>query len=182
MENTRNKPARRRLPLAVYLAFLLVAALAFTGASFASYKTEATGSDSARVARFVVTAAKDASQKEDLTLDSENKSATYKFTVSNNEGGKVNETATEYDVVVTLPAALPNGVTMKLTRVTGTTVTEVPQSSASGNTYTFSDNGMLFSAADARSDIYTLTFAAQSSAESDTLEGIKITVNAEQVD
>lgn len=181
MENTRNKPARR-LPLAVYLAFLLVAALAFTGASFASYKTEATSSDSARVARFVVTAIPETNQSENLTLDSENKSATYKFTVSNNEDGKVNETATQYDVIVTLPKALPTGVTMKLTRVTDTTVTEVPQSSASGNTYTFSDDGMLFSAAVARSDIYTLTFAAQSSAESDTLEGIKITVNAKQVD
>ena len=182
MENTRNKPARRHLPLAVYLAFLLVAALAFTGASFASYKTVATGSDSARVARFVVTAIPETNQSENLTLDSSTPIAEYKFTVSNNESGKVNETATRYDVVVTLPSALPTGVTMKLSRVADTTVTEVPQSSASGNTYTFSDNGMLFSAADARSDIYTLTFAAQSSAESDTLEGIKITVNAEQVD
>lgn len=182
MENTRNKPARRRLPLAVYLAFLLVAALAFTGASFASYKTEAASSDSARVARFAVAAAKDASQSESLTLDSSTPSAWYKFTVSNTDANGVNETATRYSVIVTLPKALPTGVTMKLTRVTDMTVTEVPQSSASGNTYTFSDNGMLFSAADARSDIYTLTFAAQSSAESDTLEGIKITVNAEQVD
>lgn len=179
MENTRNKPARQRLPLAVYLAFLLVAALAFTGASFASYKTVATGSDSAMVARFVVTAIPETNQSENLTLDSSNPSAEYRFTVSNNYGGKVNETATKYSIVVTLPAALPNGVTMTLTCGTDTTAIANTQS---GNTYTFSDDNMLFSAADARSDIYTLTFAAQSSAESDTLEGIKITVNAEQVD
>ena len=179
MENTRNKPTRRRLPLAVYLAFLLVAALAFTGASFASYKTEAASSDSARVARFVVTAIPETNQSENLTLDSSNPRAEYRFMVSNNDGGKVNETATKYSIVVTLPAALPNGVTMKLTRGTDTTAIANTQS---GNTYTFSDDNMLFSAADARSDIYTLTFAAQSSAESDTLEGIKITVNAEQVD
>ncbi len=183
MENTRNKPARRRLPLAVYLAFLLVAALAFTGASFASYKTVATGSDSARVARFVVTAARDTSQTtEDLTLDSMNPSATYTFTVSNTDASGVNETATRYSVIVTLPKALPTGVTMKLTRVTDTTVTEVPQSSASGNTYTFSDNGMLFSAAVARPDTYILTFTADSSASSSELKGINITVNAVQVD
>lgn len=179
MENTRNKPARRRLPLAVYLAFLLVAALAFTGASFASYKTQATSSDSARVARFVVTAAPETNQSENLTLDSSNTSAGYKFTVSNNEDGKVNETATEYDVVVTLPAALPNGVTMKLTRGTDTTAITNTQN---GNVYTFSDDGMLFSAAVARPDTYTLTFTADSSAGSGTLEGINITVNAEQVD
>lgn len=179
MENTRNKPARQRLPLAVYLAFLLVAALAFTGASFASYKTEAASSDSARVARFVVAAMPETNQSENLTLDSSNPSAGYKFTVSNNDGSKVNETATKYSIVVTLPAALPNGVTMTLTCGTDTTAIANTQS---GDTYTFSDDNMLFSAADARSDIYTLTFAAQSSAESDTLEGIKITVNAEQVD
>lgn len=182
MENTRNKPARR-LPLAVYLAFLLVAALAFTGASFASYKTVATGSDSARVARFAVTAKpSDTQTTEYLTLDSLNPSATYTFTVSNVDASGVNETATRYSIVVTLPKALPTGVTMKLTRVTDTTVTEVPQSSVSGNTYTFSDDGMLFSAAAKRTDTYTLTFTADSSAGSGTLEGINITVNAEQVD
>ena len=183
MENTRNKPARRRLPLAVYLAFLLVAALAFTGASFASYKTEAASSDSARVARFVVTAIPETNQSESLTLDSSNPSAEYRFTVSNNDGGKVNETATKYSIVVTLPAALPNGVTMTLTCVTDTTATEItPDISNSNKTYTFSDDGMMFSAAVSSTDTYTLTFAAQSSAESDTLEGIKIIVNAEQVD
>ena len=182
MENTRNKPARRHLPLAVYLAFLLVAALAFTGASFASYKTEASVSDSARVARFVVTAAKSEGQSEDLTLDSTHTSAAYTFTVSNNEGDKVNETATSYDVVVTLPSALPTGVTMKLSRVADTTETEVPQSSASGNTYTFSDDGMMFSTAVPSTDTYTLTFTADSSSGSGTLEDINITVNARQVD
>ena len=176
MENTRNKPARRRLPLAVYLAFLLVAALAFTGASFASYKTVATGSDSARVARFVVTAAKDASQKEDLTLDSENKSATYKFTVSNNEDGKVNETATSYDVVVTFPQEL-TGVTLTLKNgnkdITGTTTDNV--------TYTFKNAGA-FAAGTKQNDTLTLTFTADADAASGSWRNIKITVNAEQVD
>ena len=179
MENTRNKPVRRRLPLAVYLAFLLVAALAFTGASFASYKTQATSSDSARVARFAVTANSVDGQREALTLDSSTPIAEYKFTVSNNESGKVNETATRYSVAVKLPQALPTGVTMKLTRGTDTTAIANTQS---GNTYTFSDDNMLFSAADARSDIYTLTFTAASDAESGELKDINITVNAEQVD
>ena len=80
MENTRNKPARRRLPLAVYLAFLLVAALAFTGASFASYKTVATGSDSARVARFVVTAVSDEKEM-NLTVGETQTDNVYSFTV-----------------------------------------------------------------------------------------------------
>ena len=176
MENTRNKPARRHLPLAVYLAFLLVAALAFTGASFASYKTLATGSDSARVARFVVTAAKSEGQREDLTLDSTDPSAAYTFTVSNNEGDKVNETATSYDVVVTFPKEL-TGVTLTLKNgnkdITGTKTDNV--------TYTFKDVGT-FAAGTKQNDTLTLTFTANADAASGSWSTINITVNAEQVD
>ena len=175
MENTRNKPARR-LPLVVYLAFLLVAALAFTGASFASYKTVATGSDSARVARFVVTAKPVDGQSEDLTLDSTKLSAAYTFTVSNNEGGKVNETATSYDVVVTFSQKI-TGVTMTLKNgnndITGTTTDNV--------TYTFKDVGT-FAAGTKQNDTLTLTFTAGTDAASGSWSNIKITVNAEQVD
>ena len=176
MENTRNKPARQRLPLAVYLAFLLVAALAFTGASFASYKTVATGSDSARVARFAVAAAKDASQSESLTLDSTNTSAEYKFTVSNTDANGVNETATKYDVVVTFSQKI-TGVTMTLKNgnkdITGTTTDNV--------TYTFKDVGT-FAAGTKQNDTLTLIFTANADAASGSWSNIKITVNAEQVD
>ena len=176
MENTRNKPARRRLPLAVYLAFLLVAALAFTGASFASYKTEATSSDSARVARFVVTAIPETNQSENLTLDSSTPSAGYKFTVSNTDANGVNETATRYDVVVTFPQEL-TGVTLTLKNgnkdITGTTTDNV--------TYTFKDVGT-FAAGTKQNDTLTLTFAANADAASGSWSNIKITVNAEQVD
>ena len=176
MENTRNKPARRHLPLAVYLAFLLVAALAFTGASFASYKTVATGSDSARVARFVVTAIPETNQSENLTLDSSTPIAEYKFTVSNNESGKVNETATSYDVVVTFPQEL-TGVTLTLKNgnkdITGTTTDNV--------TYTFKDVGT-FAAGTKQNNTLTLTFTANADAASGSWRNIKITVNAEQVD
>ncbi len=176
MENTRNKPTRRRLPLAVYLAFLLVAALAFTGASFASYKTVATGSDSARVARFAVAAAKDASQSESLTLDSTNTSAEYKFTVSNTDANGVNETATKYDVVVTFSQKI-TGVTMTLKNgnkdITGTTTDNV--------TYTFKDVGT-FAAGTKQNDTLTLIFTANADAASGSWSNIKITVNAEQVD
>lgn len=176
MENTRNKPTRRRLPLAVYLAFLLVAALAFTGASFASYKTEAASSDSARVARFVVTAIPETNQSENLTLDSSTPSAGYKFTVSNTDANGVNETATSYDVVVTFPQEL-TGVTLTLKNgnkdITGTTTDNV--------TYTFKDVGT-FAAGTKQNDTLTLTFAANADAASGSWSNINITVNAVQVD
>ena len=176
MENTRNKPARRRLPLAVYLTFLLVAALAFTGASFASYKTVATGSDSARVARFVVTAKPIVGQSESLTLDSSNPSAAYTFTVSNSDTKGVNETATSYDGVVTFSQKI-TGVTMTLKNgnkdITGTTTDNV--------TYTFKDVGT-FAAGTKQNDTLTLTFTAGTDAASGSWSNIKITVNAVQVD
>lgn len=44
----------RRVPLSVWLAYLLVATLIATGVTFSGYVTEAQGSDSARVAKFEV--------------------------------------------------------------------------------------------------------------------------------
>lgn len=179
MENTRNKPARQRLPLAVYLAFLLVAALAFTGASFASYKTEAASSDSARVARFVVTAAKPDSQSENLKLTSTEKEATYEFTVANNnKDGNVNETATKYDVVVTFPQEL-TGVTLTLKNGTNAAISATP--SADSKTFTFTNVGT-FSAGTPQAHNLTLTFTANADAAGGSWSNIKITVNAEQVD
>ena len=45
----------RRIPLSVWLAYLLVASLIATGVTFSGYVTEAKGSDTARVAKFEVT-------------------------------------------------------------------------------------------------------------------------------
>lgn len=180
MENTRNKPARR-LPLAVYLAFLLVAALAFTGASFASYKTVATGSDSARVARFAVTANSVDRQREALTLDSTKPSAEYKFTVSNTDANGVNETATKYDVVVKFPTQL-TGVTLTLTKNNNNTQTTITgTASADNKTFTFADAGS-FTAGVAQTDSFALTFAVGDGAANAAWNNINIIVNAEQVD
>ena len=43
---------RRKLPLATYLVYLLIATFLFTGVSFSKYATTASGSDEARVAAF----------------------------------------------------------------------------------------------------------------------------------
>jgi len=47
---------KRRIPLSVYLGYLLIVTLVVTGVTFSSYVTQTTGEDSARVAKFVVTA------------------------------------------------------------------------------------------------------------------------------
>ena len=176
MENTRNKPARRRLPLAVYLAFLLVAALAFTGASFASYKTVATGSDSARVARFVVTAAKSEGQSDQIELDcNTDTSVGYKFYVTNVIDERVSEVTTSYDVTVMLTQSLPEGVMVKLGNDTPTSVT--------GNAYLFKNVGKL-SAGTGVNNEHVLSFVVTDDTRVGDMNitGITITVSAEQED
>ena len=175
MVNTRGTHKRRRLPAAVYLCYLLVAVLAFTGASVAGYKTENSGDDSARVARFEVTAAPVNGQGTAFTLNSTTKSDSYSFTVTNNS-----ETAVSYDVVVTVPnnQTMPSGVTVSLSNgvkpVSGRVDT-------TGRIYTFPNAGK-FEAASQAEQTLALTFAAGTGASSGSVSGISVDVVATQID
>ena len=176
MVNTRGTHKRRRLPAAVYLCYLLVAVLAFTGASVAGYRTENSGDDSARVARFEVTAAPDAGQSTAFKLDSTTKSGSYSFTVTNGS-----ETAVSYDVVVTVPdeQTMPNGVTVSLKN--GDTTTVSRKDGETGRVYTFPNAGR-FEAAIPAEQTLTLTFAAGTGASSGSVSGISVDVVATQID
>lgn len=182
MENTRNKPARRRLPLAVYLAFLLVAALAFTGASAASYKTVATGSDSARVARFAYSA-QPGQNSTAIVLDATDaakRAGQYSFTISNKDTIGTSEVAEKCDVIVTCAgkasAWLPSGVTMTLT-CNGTNY----NAAWNGTGYLFSGICTFAPGMEASADC-VLKFNAEESADEATLSSISITVYFIQVD
>lgn len=175
MVNTRGTHKRRRLPAAVYLCYLLVAVLAFTGASVAGYKTETSGDDSARVARFEVTAAPVEGQSTEFKLNSTTKSGSYSFTVTNGS-----ETAVSYDVVVTVPdgKSLPNGVTVSLKNVD----TDVSRKDGeTGRVYTFPNAGR-FEAASPAEQTLTLTFTAGTGASSGSVSGISVDVVATQID
>ena len=175
MVNTRGTHKRRRLPAAVYLCYLLVAVLAFTGASVAGYKTESSGDDSARVARFEVTAAPVNGQSTEFTLNSTTKSGNYRFTVTNGS-----ETAVSYDVVVTVPdgKSLPDGVTVSLKNVD----TDVSRKDGeTGRVYTFPNAGK-FEAASPAEQTLTLTFTAGTGASSGSVSGISVEVVATQID
>lgn len=174
MVNTRGTHKRRRLPAALYLCYLLVAVLAFTGASVAGYKTENSGDDSARVARFEVTAAPVEGQRTAFNLDATHLSDSYSFTVTNGS-----ETAVSYDVVVTVPGGMPGGVTVSLTNAAGDVSRETGET---GNTvYTFPNAGK-FEAASQAEQTLTLTFAAGSGASSGSVSGISVDVVATQID
>ena len=175
MVNTRGTHKRRRLPAALYLCYLLVAVLAFTGASVAGYKTENSGDDSARVARFEVTAAPVEGQNTEFNLNSTTKSDSYRFTVTSGS-----ETAVSYDVVVTVPdgKSLPNGVTVSLKN--GETAVKRADGET-GRVYTFPNAGK-FEAASQAEQTLTLTFAAGSGASSGSVSGISVDVVATQID
>lgn len=175
MVNTRGTHKRRRLPAAVYLCYLLVAVLAFTGASVAGYKTEDSGDDSARVARFEVTAAPAGEQRTEFTLNSTTKSDSYSFTVTNGS-----ETAVSYDVVVTVPdgKSLPKGVTVSLKN--GETAVKRADGET-GSVYTFPNAGR-FEAASTAPQNLTLTFTAGAGASSGSVRGVSVDVVATQID
>lgn len=178
MVNTRGTHKRRRLPAAVYLCYLLVAVLAFTGASVAGYKTESTGENSARVARFEVTAAPVEGQSTAFELDATHLSGSYSFTVTNGSGGNVTETAVSYDVVVTVPdeQTMPNGVTVSLKNGDATVSGQV---GTTGRVYTFPNAG-IFKAASPDTQNLTLTFTAGTA--NGSVSGISVDVVATQID
>lgn len=175
MVNTRGTHKRRRLPAAVYLCYLLVAVLAFTGASVAGYRTENSGDDSARVARFEVTAAPVEGQRTAFKLDATHLSDSYSFTVTNGS-----ETAVSYDVVVTVPdeQTMPNGVTVSLKNGDATVSGQVD---TTGRVYTFPNAGT-FEAASPAEQTLTLTFTAGTGASSGSVSGISVEVVATQID
>lgn len=182
MVNTRGTHKRRRLPAALYLCYLLVAVLAFTGASVAGYKTESTGEDSARVARFAY-ASQAGSDSESIALDatdSAKSTGEYTFTVSNKDTSGVSEVAQKCSVLVTCAgktsAWLPSGVSMTLT-CEGKTI----NAAWNGSGYMFSDV-CLFEAAVEKSADCVLTFSASENADEASLSGISVTVCYEQID
>ena len=96
-----------KLPLRVWLGYLLILSLAFTAVSLAKFATSGSNSDSARVASFAVSASTggshsvnfdDASSKFDTS-----KTSDYEVKVFNYDNGKVSEVAISYDVIVTVP-------------------------------------------------------------------------------
>lgn len=175
MVNTRGTHKRRRLPAAVYLCYLLVAVLAFTGASVAGYKTESSGDDSARVARFNIEAAQAGGQSTAFKLDATHLSDSYIFTVTNGS-----ETAVSYDVVVTVPdgQTMPNGVTVSLKNGEKAVSSQVD---TTGRVYTFPNAG-IFEAAIPAEQTLTLTFTAGTGASSGSVSGISVEVVATQID
>lgn len=174
----KNNQSQRRLfplPLYVYLSYLVICTLLLTGISFSRYISSANGSDSARVAKGVVTVSYDEnSTKLEMIRPEEDgvETRAFPFEVSNG----TSEVAIQYDVVVKLNQALQDGVTMKLD--------DMECSESTNNTYTFSNMGT-FEAGVSDTKTHTLSFAGDFNdirpGTDDTYQ-ITISIHSHQID
>ncbi len=175
----RKKTPLQRVYITLAILLLLVAGLAIIAATpLAKYTTQSAYSDSARVAHFSVSATSTQTDT-DFTLDADNLTKTYAFTVTNADGDKLrNEVATNYDVVLTLPADIL-GLTPTLTNGTSS-IEGVPSSDK--KTYTFKDAGT-FSSDEAKVDNLVLTFTLDpNNADNGSWGGITLDAVATQQD
>lgn len=166
---------RCRLPLHVYLAYLLVCTLLLTGVSFSRYISTANAGDSARVAKGVVTVSYDENTELKLERPTDDGTLTenFQFHVSNS----VSEVAIRYDVVVTLDKALGNGVTLTLDGRPGTVKN-------GGIEYEFPNMG-IFAAGVSDSKTHTLSFAGdfmEIPSGTDDTYSIQIAIRSQQID
>lgn len=170
--NELNRTRRVRLPLHVYLSYLLVATFLFTGISFSKYATTVSVQDEARVAVFSVSV--DGEAAADLLLDISNEVQTansYSFSVSSNSEVRVADVVT-----VTLPEELPAGIYLTMTADSVEVTPEI-----NGTTYKFVKNFVY----GPDSHLWTLTFIADPSVleivDVVELNNISIHVDAMQI-
>lgn len=162
--------------IAVSICLITAIATLMVGITLAKMVSTASGSDSAQVAAFIVEAGEGTPSNLKIDCNEENKTATYAFAVTNTKDGKTAEVSVKYDLIVTLPEALPAGVTMT---VNG----NAASASADNKTFTFTNAGT-FPAGVSETDQCTLTFTADTNLveEDFQIAGIKVDIHAEQVD
>lgn len=164
---SNRKPHVIVLRLAAVLLVLVMLSTSMVAGRYARYTATATASDSARVAKYEITFSSD--PNESIAL-SEGAPASYRFSVTSGS-----EVTVEYDLVIILPKALPDGITISLSN--GTTNVDL---TAEGNQYVAVKAGTF--APQGGTHTYTLTFTATKAIAADTLSKIAIRVDARQVD
>ena len=177
--NRLRKSNKAKLPLhvlppnmaAVLLVLTLISAH-FTAGLYARYQATASGSDSARVAVWIVEARGEVSPDDlldgKMTIDcsdseEDNDSAIYEINVSNTKNGKTCEVSFDYDIIVELSEALPDGVTMELKCGDSSINSSVDDDETK---YIYTKAGS-FSAGSGAAHTYNLTFTGSDELEED---------------
>lgn len=178
MENQATENVAKRIkpwkPLACMIALLGICILT-TAPTLSKWVSQNKGVSNVEVAIFAADAGSsdDAELKLDQTQDITE--ASYTFWVSNTEDTAISEVNSEYSVIITLPTALPDGMTMLVDNTTGT-------KSADGKTYTYENANWTLNAGNTDTNNHTLTFKADFDTVKDdlSLDGIKIKVKVSQ--
>lgn len=183
------RQSNTRTPAVFHVGLVLLCLVLFstylTGGLYARYTTSASGSDSARVARFEITGVDSWTNQGEIDLDlnffDPNKtSASLDFTISS-----ASEVAVEYDVVITMPT-LSNDCDYSWLEIK----LDGKEPTAEGNVYTFSGVGTFAPNYSGAPSEHTLTFAilqefwgTPPTNLSDVEKGtVVITIRAEQID
>lgn len=117
-EETKMKNgARSVFALVIFFVVLLASA---SGVSFAKNLSSSTGGDNAQVSALLVDLRVNSSDHLTIDCGQEIMTAEYNFTVTNTKDGKTAETSFKYDVIVTLPEALPEGISVAVDGKIGT--------------------------------------------------------------
>ena len=163
-------------PMLVAVCLLLVSLMCISGITLASFTSAATGTDTVKIASFAVDAAKNTTDDLSINCNTGANTASCDFTVRNTKNGKTSEVDMQYSVLITLPSALPNGLSMTIDGISGTESTD-------GKVYAFTDSGWQFRAGTAATKTHTLTFTADPSVldKNANFSNIGISVTAEQV-
>ena len=142
----RRNGARSVFALVILFVTLLASA---SGVSFAKNFSSSTGGGIAQVSALIIDLR--VSSSDNLTIDcgQEITTAEYNFTVTNTKDGKTAETSFKYDVIVMLPEALPQGISITVDGTSGT--------ASDGKTVTFTEVGR-FAAGNSQTHNHSLVF------------------------
>ncbi len=172
-ETKRRNSARLTFALVVLFAALLVSA---SGVSFAKNFSSSTGGDNAQVSALIIDLR--VSSSDNLMIDCGQgiTTAEYNFTVTNTKDGKTAETSFKYDVIVTLPEALPEGISITVDGKIGT-------ASSDRKKVTIKDVGR-FAAGNSQTHNHSLVFSVVNEgflSRDYVFANISVSVRAEQV-
>ena len=161
--------AKLNIPMFAALILLLLTMVTthMTSGLYARYTAAASGSDSARVAKYEITV--NAASADNLVLTPA-VPASYKFSITSES-----EVSVEYDLIITLPKKLPDSIALSLVRGDDTRTLN-----SASNVYTVKNAGTF--SAQGGTHAYILSFTAVQPIEADELESISIRVDARQVD
>lgn len=175
----RNERAKKRNGAGLFFAlviFFVTLLAAASGVSFAKNLSSSTGGDNARVSALIIDVLGDSSDNLTIDCGQEITTAKYNFAVTNTKDGKTTEIPFKYDVIVTLPEALPQGISITVDGTSGT-------ASSDGKTVTFTGVGR-FIAGNSQTHNHSLFFNAVDASlmlQDCVYENIGVSVRAEQV-